>query len=236
MPIKLGVTGVELGLGINDDVVFASLTVDNNGIHILDTDASHDLILAVGSNLAADRILTFATGDAARTLTLNGNPTLNDWFDQAVKEASSPSFAGLTLAGDIDIGTNLLKTTNHLLKEQDANGFIIRNAADSADRDLYLKTLRPSSSINFIASPGYLAAYNNDNSEMILQGRDNGVGLVEVAKIKGAADPYFKLTLGTVLGPMAQPGTPVEGMLIYNSATNKLNVYTGAAWEEVTSA
>jgi len=39
-----------------------------------------------------------------------------------------------------------------------------------------------------------------------------------------------------ILSPVGQDATPKEGQLIYNSATNKLNVWTGAAWEVVTSA
>jgi hypothetical protein len=63
-----------------------------------DTDASHNLTLAAGSNLTANRTLTLTTGDAARTLTLSGNPTLADWFDQPVKAASSVTFSHLTLS------------------------------------------------------------------------------------------------------------------------------------------
>ena len=64
---------------------------------LLDTNASHFLRLVCGSDITADRNLTFTTGDAARTITLSGNPTLNDWFDQAVKAASSPTFAAIKL-------------------------------------------------------------------------------------------------------------------------------------------
>jgi hypothetical protein len=67
-----------------------------------DTDASHNLTLAAGSNLTANRTLTLTTGDASRTITINGNTVLNDWFDQAVKTTSAPSFAGVTLNGKID--------------------------------------------------------------------------------------------------------------------------------------
>jgi len=86
---------------ITDLTLTGILTVPNSGLHILDTDASHDLIIKPGSDLTADRTLTLTTGDAARTITLSGNPTLADWFDQAVKQASSPTFAGLTLTGNI---------------------------------------------------------------------------------------------------------------------------------------
>lgn len=66
--------------GSNDTYAFLGLaqtftgvqTFANEGIHVLDTNASHDLVLKCGSNLTADRILTIATGDAARTITLGG--------------------------------------------------------------------------------------------------------------------------------------------------------------------
>ncbi len=72
-------------------------TFTNTGLHLLDTNASHDLVIVPGSDLTADRNLTFVTGDAARTVTLSGNPTLSDWFDQSVKVAASPVFAGVTV-------------------------------------------------------------------------------------------------------------------------------------------
>ncbi len=82
-----------------DFIIPTTITIPNTGLHLLDTNASHDLIIAPGSDLTADRTLTLATGDADRTLTLSGSPTLGDWFDQSVKQAASPAFAGLTLTG-----------------------------------------------------------------------------------------------------------------------------------------
>lgn len=60
-----------LELGASDDVVFSSLTLDNDGLHLLDTNATHDLIITPGSNLTADRVFTLTTGDAARTLDIS---------------------------------------------------------------------------------------------------------------------------------------------------------------------
>lgn len=71
---------------------FAGITVGNTGLHVLDSNASHDLILKPGSDLSADRNLTITTGDAAREITLSGDPTLNDWFDQSVKTSATPLF------------------------------------------------------------------------------------------------------------------------------------------------
>jgi hypothetical protein len=53
-----------------------TFTLPNTGLHLLDTNASHDLIIAPGSDLTADRTLTITTGDAARTLTISGDHTL----------------------------------------------------------------------------------------------------------------------------------------------------------------
>lgn len=36
--------------------------------------------------------------------------------------------------------------------------------------------------------------------------------------------------------PASEPAAPIEGMFYYDSATNKLKVYTGSAWEAITSA
>ncbi len=65
----------------------------------LDNDQSHFLHHLVGSDLSANRNLTWRTGDADRLATLQGNPTLDDWFDQSVKTSGAPTFSGLTLTG-----------------------------------------------------------------------------------------------------------------------------------------
>jgi hypothetical protein len=51
-----------------DVVIPTIVTAPNTGLHLRDTDASHDLILKPGSNLTADRTLTLTTGDTDATL------------------------------------------------------------------------------------------------------------------------------------------------------------------------
>ncbi len=63
------------------------------GVPVYDTNSSHVLYLKAGSDITANKNLTFTTGDSDRTITLSGNPTLADWFDQAVKAASAVTFA-----------------------------------------------------------------------------------------------------------------------------------------------
>jgi hypothetical protein len=51
-------------LSLPADVLIPTiLTSPNTGLHILDTNASHDLIIKPGSDLTADRTLTLTTGD-----------------------------------------------------------------------------------------------------------------------------------------------------------------------------
>jgi hypothetical protein len=54
----------------------AVLTLINTGLHILDTNASHDLIIKPNSDLTADRTLSLVTGDADRSVTIQGDVTL----------------------------------------------------------------------------------------------------------------------------------------------------------------
>lgn len=96
------------------------ITLTNEGLHILDTNASHDLVIKPGSDLTADKILNITTGDAARTVTLNGDPTLDDWFDQAVKVASTPTFGGIIVADGGTIG----QAAGPLVNFDDTNNYL----------------------------------------------------------------------------------------------------------------
>lgn len=99
-------------IATTSDVQFGTLTLNNTGLHLLDTNATHDLIIAPGSNLTADHTLTLTTGDADRTITINGNPTLNDWFDQSVKTTTNPTFASVkSTAGTTSSRVGTTETT-----------------------------------------------------------------------------------------------------------------------------
>jgi len=118
-------TGTGLLLFGTSPTITTDITIPNSGLHVLDTNASHDLIFTPGSDLTADRALTFTTGDAARVITLSGNPTLGDWFDQAVKAASTPTFAG----ADLSSGTATLGTVAGAIDAGSATSLEIPNSA-----------------------------------------------------------------------------------------------------------
>lgn len=102
-------TSAQLAGVINDEtgsgaLVFGTkptITFANTGLTVRDTADDNVLTIAPGSNFSVNRTLTITTGDADRTLTLNGSPTLGDWFDQTVKVAASPAFAGITINGHV---------------------------------------------------------------------------------------------------------------------------------------
>jgi hypothetical protein len=70
----------------------ATLTLPNAGLHLLDTNASHDLIVVPGSDLSSDRTLTIVTGDSNRSLTLTGDTSLT---------GTNTGDQTITLTGDV---------------------------------------------------------------------------------------------------------------------------------------
>jgi len=99
----------------------ATLTLPNTGLHILDTNATHDLIIAPGSNLTADRTLTITTGDADRTLTLSANATLaGDPIEQGLHTIWMPATAMKTrTTNGAATGTAELTTNKNMLNSLD---------------------------------------------------------------------------------------------------------------------
>lgn len=54
----------------------AGVTINNTGLKVYDTNASHTLAIVPGSNLTSNRTLTLTTGDANRGVSLGGDLTL----------------------------------------------------------------------------------------------------------------------------------------------------------------
>ena len=71
------------------------------------------------------------------------------------------------------------------LKYGSATQIQVRNAADNDAAGL------SASGYNIVSTGGALAARNVDEAHAVLQARDSGVGLVEIARLQGAADPWF---------------------------------------------
>lgn len=99
----IAVEGVNVLLGSADIAIPTVVTVPNTGLHILDTDASHDLIVKPGSNLTADRTLTVTTGDADRSLDISaGSVTITAAGASILDDASVAAIATTLGLGTTD--------------------------------------------------------------------------------------------------------------------------------------
>ena len=95
-----GVISDETGSGAlmfgTSPTITTDITIPNTGLHLLDTDSSHDLIIAPGSNLTADRTLTITTGDADRTLTISASATISGTNTGDVTLSGTPDYITIT--------------------------------------------------------------------------------------------------------------------------------------------
>jgi hypothetical protein len=90
-------------------------TVDSlTALSIRSTGAAFDLTFATATVFTAGRTLTVDPGDSDRTVTLSGNPTLADWFNQDVKSTASPTFVNLSITSFATGWTNAGRTVADL--------------------------------------------------------------------------------------------------------------------------
>ncbi len=128
----------------------------------------------------------------------------------------------VVIEDDINIGANKLKTTTLYIDEISPTVGGVRRISDNANMGWYISDLQFTSSLIAIVNALTIRAPNADNNYLALQARDNANTLVEIARLQGAADPYFRMTLPQVLLPGTAPGTLVEGHFWYLGADDKL--------------
>lgn len=83
----------------------------NTALALYDTAGDNYVQFKINEDQAANRTLNWVLGASDRTITLSGNPTLADWFDQAVKTTSSPTFAQLNV-DNVRLDGNTISTTD----------------------------------------------------------------------------------------------------------------------------
>ena len=87
---------------------FTTLSADSiadlDSIALFDSNDSHSLTITWDENDTSNRTLKFKVSTGSRVLTMTGDATIADWFDQSVKQADSPTFATVTLTNDLDVG------------------------------------------------------------------------------------------------------------------------------------
>ena len=142
-------------IGLADDVIIpVSITIPNTGLHILDTNASHDLIIKPGQDLTADRTLTITTPNADTALTLTGDLIMSGAFALTLTItnttdvtfpttgtlatlAGSEALSNKTLTAPGITGGTAIELTTFSLRSTGGNDLIIATtAAYGADRTL----------------------------------------------------------------------------------------------------
>lgn len=146
------------GSAVNDgDTLATGLTFPNTGLHILDTNASHDLILAPGSNITADRTLTLTTGDASRTLTMTGDATLN----QDVSTVADPAFNTIKINDSDDSHTlQILQSSN-----QTANRTLTLATGDASRTLTMTGDATLNQAVDTTADPAFNSVKINDSDD-----------------------------------------------------------------------
>lgn len=86
-------------------------------VRLWDTNSSHSLLLKWNEDRAAAYTMNWIGITADRIITLQGNPTLDDWFDQDYHMIATPTFAGLYL--ESSTAAPFLKMTNESDTERD---------------------------------------------------------------------------------------------------------------------
>lgn len=104
-----------LGLGTGDSPEFTAT-------RLLDTaGGTYYTAFGIIGPLTADRVLGFTIGDANRTVTLTGNPTLADWFDQSVKTTAAPGFATGVTIGNLTLANGSITDSGGAISFGDEN-------------------------------------------------------------------------------------------------------------------
>jgi hypothetical protein len=112
--------------GANTDIT--SVYLNNTGLKIKDTNASHGLSIVPGSDLTADRTLTITTSDASRVLTLSGDATLSGGTHSGTNTGDQNLFSTIAVSGQSDV---VADTTSDTLTLVAGSGISITTNAGS---------------------------------------------------------------------------------------------------------
>jgi len=211
------------------------ITLSNTGLHLLDTNASHDLIIKPGSDLTADRTLTVTTGDADRTLTLSGNLTVESASlvnQDLTTDATGVRFAtlGIGVAATSPLHVSKTYTGGAAAAEYGANVTALWSGADTgvkAGLYFYASAAHTSGTLaSLYGMYGYAVAAGSGGTTTTL------VGILAQTYI--GAGTTVGNAYGVYIAAGVQSGTLTSKYGIYIEAntasfgTNKYGLYVGA--------
>jgi hypothetical protein len=162
--------------------IAGAVQLPNSGLKVLDTDASHYLIITPGSNITANRIFTITTGDAARTLSMSGNITTAADFITSGANSLTLTTTGSTNVTLPTTGTLATLAGSEALTNKSINGLTV-TASTGTLTITNGKTVSFSNTLTFAGTDGKTLTISNsltlagaDSTTITFQGTDTYVG------------------------------------------------------------
>lgn len=219
--------------GSQNFVAATNLIVGNANFLIRDAGNDHNLIITPGTDLSANRVLTITTGDAARTITLNGNPTLNDWFDQNVKTTGTPTFTTIDTgqgANELfDMDQNVLTTSSPTFVTTTLSGLTASRLVFSDGSKVLVSSGDSAAIIASVSDETGTGVLVFGTSPTIATPTINGA-IVFQDNIRQTFNPGADAAGLNVGAATSDPGTPSNGDIFYDSDDNLLRARINGAW------
>lgn len=137
--------------------------------------------------------LLVVTGATTAVLQNTGVKLTAPDIQGVVTAAATLTLPAFTAGGAISLGANRLKTTTWVMYDDATYGFFIKNLAETDYGNLSAGELFIWKDIVAMSDNRYLQAYNADGAQFLFYARDNGVGIAEITRLQGAADPYVQI-------------------------------------------
>lgn len=208
--------------GANTDIT--SVYLNNTGLKIKDTDASHGLSIVPGSNMTADRTLTVTTGDASRTLTLTGDASITgtNTGDGQPLDATLTALAGLNTTAGLVVQTGTDAFTKRTITGT-ANEVSVADG-DGASAD-------PTVSLPAVIDLGGKTSFELPNSATPTVDAAGEMAVdVTVADFSHGLVKYFSGEEVTVLAVPTANLPTVDGKIVaYNATNDELEFVTPGA-------
>lgn len=229
-------------LSLPADVVIPTvITAPNTGLHVLDTDSSHDLIIKPGSNLTADRTLTITTGDADRTLDISGGSVTITAAAATVLDDASTSAMLTTLGGqptDATLTALAAYNTNGILTQTAADTFAGRTITGTANQITVTNGdgVSGNPTLSLDATLAALAALTITNGSFI---RGTGADAFSVTDMVGTVSQSAGIPTGSIMTATTANGQgyyiKLAGNLMIqwwiDTTSNAANVAEGSIFE-----
>lgn len=225
------------GGGITDgDTLSTGLTFPNTGLHVLDSNGTHDLILSTDEDMSTDNTLQFNVSGASKKLTLTANATISgtNSGDQTITLSTDATGSGTGTVAMTLASAAITNKTN--VTAASADTILITDASDSNN----LKEA-PLSDLSAIVTGLADSQISDTLTASLFVGSGSSTNAVDLATAEVAGDlplaNIAQIAQSTLLGRAAGAGTgdvtALSHLLIQtllNTASGVTSTSNSVAW------